>query len=237
MNLAVRTVPLSLVVPALDEAEGIVAFLEAAHAALRPQDELLLVDGGSRDGTPARAREAGLSQVRVLDSPRGRGRQLNAGARVARGHGLLFLHADCLLASDGLEHVRRALRVRPAAWGYLRVRLDAPGFKYRVVEQGIRLRSRLTGTATGDQGIFVGRDLFREVGGFPETPLCEDLLLVDRLRRRAPGTPLEAEVRTSARRWEERGVVSTTLRMWGLRAAFRLGVSPQRLSRHYSPVR
>jgi rSAM/selenodomain-associated transferase 2 len=229
--------PLSVIVPTLDEADRILALLRSVHALLGPADELILVDGGSSDGTLEVALEAsfryGLNQLRVLTSRRGRGAQMNRGAEAARGSWFLFLHADSVLDPRSLDAIHAVMRDPSAAWGHFRVRLDDPGLTFRWIELGINLRSRAWSTPSGDQGVFVRKSTFLEVGGYPEIPLMEDLILVDRLRRQGPPSRLRLGLRTSARRWRQQGIVPTVLRMWALRAAFRLGVSPERLARHY----
>lgn len=227
------TPTLSVVVPALDEAARVGPLLRALDADLGPGDEVLLVDGGSRDGTADRARALGLPRVRVLEAPRGRARQMNAGAAAARGDWLVFLHADGGLPRAALGAVRAAAE----EWGYFALRLDAPGLAFRAVEAGINLRSRAFDTPSGDQALFVRRVTFEALGGYPDVPLMEDLLLADALRAR--GAPCRPAVRvtTSARRWRARGVARTVARMWALRAAFRLGAPPSRLAARYPPSR
>lgn len=220
---------ISVIVPTLDEAPGIAAHLRHLDAALDPGDEVLLVDAGSRDGTADVARGLGLARLRVLDAPRGRARQLNAGGRAARGDWLLFLHADTRIDRAALD----ALRAAREAWGYFRLRLDAPGLAFRAVERGINARSRAFDTPSGDQAIFVRAATFAAVGGFPDVPLMEDLRLADALRALGPPARPPCAVTTSARRWRTRGVVRTVLRMWTLRLAFRAGVSPARLAPWY----
>ncbi|MEZ6186764.1 MAG: TIGR04283 family arsenosugar biosynthesis glycosyltransferase [Planctomycetota bacterium] len=220
---------LSVIVPAWNEARELPGLFAALDAAWTPACELLLVDGESADGTAELARRPG---VRVLEAPRGRASQQNAGARAARGEWLLFLHADTRPSPHAL---RRILALGPAAqWGHSPVVLAAPGRAFRLIEGGINLRSRAFATPSGDQGLFVRRALFEALGGFSPVPLCEDLLLVDRLRE-AGGAPalLPEPVLTSARRWERGGVAATVARMWAIRLAFRLGVAPARLARFY----
>ena len=219
-------------IPAWNEdAARLQSLVADAHRQLGPHDELILVDAGP-DSSLAAAPE--FPQLRVLRAPRGRGTQQNRGAAEASGAWLLFLHADSRLEPGGLD----AIRALPAdtEWGWLTVRLDEPGLGYRMIERAIRLRSKLSGSATGDQAIFVRRAVFHAIGGFPAWPLFEDLDLVDRLRRRSRGRPLGAQVVTSARRYREHGKAKTAIRMWALRAAFRCGVSPERLARYYAPV-
>jgi rSAM/selenodomain-associated transferase 2 len=217
---------LSIVVPVLDEAGSIAATVARArlHA-----DEVLVVDGGSRDDTGALARAAG---ARVIDAPRGRASQMNAGAALAAGDVLLFLHADCRLPDGAGDAVRGAVAAG-RRWGRFDVRLDSPRAALAVIGGAMNLRSRITGIATGDQALFVARDLYEALGGYAAIPLMEDVELCARLRRVAPPACLRLRVGVSARRWERHGVVRTVLLMWALRAAYALGASPARLHRLY----
>jgi rSAM/selenodomain-associated transferase 2 len=218
---------LSIVVPALDEAAGIGTAL-ARLAPLRARGhEVLVVDGGSRDGTAALA--APLAD-RVLQAPRGRARQMNAGAAAARGEALLFLHADTRLPEDADALVSGALRERE--WGRFDVRIEGRSRLLPLVARFMNRRSRLTGIATGDQAIFVRRAAF---AGFPEIALMEDVAFsAAMMRRRSPPACLAACVVTSGRRWDERGALRTVLLMWRLRLAYFLGASPDDLARRYA---
>jgi rSAM/selenodomain-associated transferase 2 len=158
---------------------------------------------------------------------------LNAGAALASGSLLLFLHADTTLPPDALDSLTALAEREDALWGRFDVSLDAPGSAYRVIETMMNLRSRLTGVATGDQAIFVTRALFEQVGGFPPIALMEDIALSKRLRREHRPHCLRSRVRTSARRWQRDGVVRTVIVMWGLRLAYVCGVSPARLRTLY----
>ncbi len=222
---------LSVVVPTLDEAPRVGPLLADLDSALGPDDEVIVVDGSSADGTAEHARRLGLARARVIEAPRGRARQMNAGAALARGEWLVFLHADGALTRAHVDAVRRAR----GDWGYFRLRLDDPRPVFRVIEAGLNLRCRAFDTPSGDQAIFVRRALFEALGGYADVPLMEDLLLVDALRARGRPARVRQAVTTSARRWSARGVARTVLRMWALRAAFRLGVSPARLAPHYPP--
>lgn len=223
---------LSVIIPALNEAAGIGPTVTAV-AALRPL-EILVVDGGSRDDTAARAASAG---ARVLVSPPGRARQMNAGAAHARGEVLLFLHADARLPSTALDDVSRALAAAGTVGGRFTVRLDHPGLLYRVIETGMNARSRLSGIVTGDQALFLTRRAFEALGGYAEIPLMEDIELSRRVKRIGRLACLDSVVLASARRWERQGPWRTILLMWTLRALYALGVSPTRLARAYAPVR
>jgi rSAM/selenodomain-associated transferase 2 len=222
---------LSVVVPALDEEVA----LPYAIAAARRDDavELIVVDGGSHDDTLGVAR--GLAD-RVLVAPRGRAEQMNAGAAVARGDVLLFLHADTLLPARYSERVAGAVAAG-AIGGRFDLCLDAPGLVYRALERLISLRSRLTGVATGDQAIFVRRSVFAALGGYPSLPLMEDIALCRRLKRAGRMAALPDRVVTSARRWQRHGVARTVLLMWALRAGYYAGLSPDRLARLYADAR
>jgi rSAM/selenodomain-associated transferase 2 len=216
---------LSVIVPALNEAHGIRAALEAL-APLRPRGhEVIVADGGSTDGTEHLALE--LSD-RVLQTPRGRAVQMNAGARAATGDALLFLHADTRLPSQATELA--LLSLKDHFWGRFDVEIEGRHPLLKVVGCAMNLRSRLTGIATGDQAIFVRRDAFP---GFPEIALMEDVAFCKRMKRLGPPACLRAKALTSGRRWESRGVLRTILLMWRLRMMYFLGADPEDLSRIY----
>jgi rSAM/selenodomain-associated transferase 2 len=218
---------LSIVMPALNEASGIAAALEAL-APLRARGcEVIVVDGGSRDGTPERA--APLAD-RVLAAPHGRAAQMNVGAAAARGDVLVFLHADTRLPDGADALVRDALK-GPRLWGRFDVRFA--GGALPIVAAMMNLRSRATGIATGDQAMFVTREAFVRAGGFPDIALMEDVALSARLKRLSRPLCLAARVTTSPRRWQVHGTLRTVLLMWRLRLAFFLGADPQRLARAY----
>jgi len=218
-------VKLSIVIPCLDEAERIGACL-AALAPLRGRGhEVIVVDGGSSDGTPAAAR--GLCD-RLLSAPRGRALQMNAGARAASGDALLFLHADTRLPAGAAADVETALQGR--LWGRFDVTIEGAHPLLAIVAWSMSLRSRLTGIATGDQAIFARRDAFP---GFPEIALMEDVAFSRAMRRLGRPACLRSRVVTSGRRWESRGVLRTILLMWRLRLLYFLGARPERLARLY----
>jgi rSAM/selenodomain-associated transferase 2 len=220
---------LSIVIPVLDEARGIAAAL-AALGTLREQGaEVVVVDGGSRDDTRSLAR---AHCDRVVEAPRGRGAQMNAGAR---GEFLVFLHADTRLPADGARAIGEALA--RGEWGRFDVAIEGADRLLALVAAMMNIRSRLTGVATGDQAIFVRRAAFDAVGGFPEIALMEDVALCKRLRQRSPPVCLRERVTTSARRWRRHGTLRTIFLMWGLRFAYALGADPRRLARRYDVER
>jgi rSAM/selenodomain-associated transferase 2 len=220
----------SVVIPTLDEEAKIEAALLPLQHARQAGHEVILVDAGSEDGT----REIAAPLVdRLRVSRRGRALQMNDGAGQARGDLLVFLHADTLLPWESLQALSRRLPASGKSWGRFDLILSGAGAAFRLIERLIRLRSRLTGIATGDQAIFVRRELFEEVGGYPEIPLMEDIALCKALKREGPPLCLRETVLTSSRRWEERGILRTTLLMWRLRLAFTLGADPERLARSY----
>lgn len=220
---------LSIIVPALDEASIIGRTLTALEPLRARGHEVLVVDGGSSDATRAIAARAA---DRVLGAPRGRARQMNAGAAHASGDVLVFLHADTVPPADADRLIDAGLR-RGARWGRFDVELDDAGWLLRLVGLLMNLRSRITGIATGDQAIFVERGLFEAIGGFADIPLMEDVSLSRRLRAHSRPVCLRARVRTSSRRWQGQGVVRTILLMWRLRLEFALGRDPEHLHRRY----
>ena len=215
---------LSVVIPALNEEKRI----GEAVRSVRGLAEVLVVDGGSGDATADAARRAG---ARVIHSPRGRGVQLDRGAREAQGDWLVFLHADTRL-EEGWHQALFSLEPGVLG-GAFRLAVDSPRRAYRVIEAGVALRCRLFRLPFGDQAIFVRRAAYGMVGGFPPFPLMEDVVFSQRLARagRMAFPPVRAF--TSARRWEEGGVIATTLRNLGLQALFACGLPPERLARYY----
>lgn len=215
---------LSVVIPTLNE-EKCVGDAVSSVAGLA---EVIVVDGGSDDATVEAARRAG---ARVLESPRGRGVQLDRGARAAMGEWLVFLHADTRLEHGWAD----ALASLPddVVGGAFRFAVDSPRRAYRIIEAGVALRCRLFHLPFGDQGIFVRRAIYGMIGGFPPFPLMEDLAFARRLVRTGRMAFPQVRAFTSARRWEKGGVMATTLRNLGLQALYTAGLSPERLARLY----
>jgi rSAM/selenodomain-associated transferase 2 len=213
------------VVPVLNEAAGIRAALEALAPLRALGHEVIVADGGSRDGSAELAR--GLCD-RLLDCTPGRALQMNAGASAASGEILIFLHADSALPPDAPGAIAQAMKNH--VWGRFDVEIEGRHPLLKIIAWSMNLRSRLTGIATGDQAIFVRRDAF---AGFPGIPLMEDVAFSKAMRRRGAPACLRSRVRTSGRRWESRGVLRTVFLMWRLRLAYALGADPARLAEKY----
>ncbi|MEM1189835.1 MAG: TIGR04283 family arsenosugar biosynthesis glycosyltransferase [Pseudomonadota bacterium] len=223
---------LSIIVPVLNEGLHIEEFLTRLRDCF-PTAQLMLVDGGSTDDTVVRALRCG---VPVLLGASGRAVQMNLGAAASRGEWLLFLHADCSPRFSELELrslLNDDIRARDDGWTFFKVRLRGQSRLLGVIAWFMNRRSRLTGVATGDQGLLLRRTLFEKLEGFAPIPLMEDVELSKRLRRLAAPLDTELQISASGRRWDEQGAVRTILRMWGLRLAFWLGVAPQRLWHYY----
>jgi rSAM/selenodomain-associated transferase 2 len=222
---------LTIVIPALDEAAIIAATLQALAPLRARGAELIVVDGGSSDGTPALAHPLA---DRVIIDPRGRSTGMNAGAALGAGDALVFLHADTILPDEADRLIAAALARR--AWGRFNLRIAGRHPLLALVARMINWRSRLTGIATGDQAIFVARQAFWTVGGFPDLPLMEDVALSRKLKRRCRPFCIATPAVTSGRRWDYYGVLRTILLMWRLRLAYYFGVAPARLALAYGRV-
>ncbi|HEX2215912.1 MAG TPA: TIGR04283 family arsenosugar biosynthesis glycosyltransferase [Xanthobacteraceae bacterium] len=224
---------LSIIIPVLNEAASIRAAL------LRLQDlrvrgvEVLVVDGGSCDGTLEQVKD--LADV-AMTARRGRGVQMNAGAARARGNVLLFLHADTRLPDEADRLLRDGLARSKCAWGRFDIAIEGRSPLLPIVAAMMNLRSRVTGIATGDQAMFMTREAFARAGKFPEIPLMEDVAVSRRLKRISPPLGLKVRAVTSGRRWDERGALRTILLMWRLRLAYFCGAAPETLARRYGYV-
>jgi rSAM/selenodomain-associated transferase 2 len=221
---------LSIVIPVLDEAANIVAALQALAPLRERGAEVIVVDGGSHDETIALA--IPLAD-RVIAIARGRATQMNAGATVAGGDVLLFLHADTRLPANADQLIVEGLARSYRAWGRFDVTIEGDHPLFPVIAASMNARSRLTGITTGDQAMFVTRESFNAVGGFPEIPVMEDITLARKLIRVSRPLSLRARVTTSGRRWEQRGVFRTVFLMWRLRLAYFFGAKPDELARRY----
>lgn len=221
---------LSVIVPMRNEAPGLPALLQRLMALRALGAEVILVDGGSEDGSLALACSAGAG-VQLMSAEPGRARQMNAGAALARGDVLLFLHADTILPPDAPALIAASLARH--VWGRFDVRIDGRAAMLAVVSRCMNWRSRLSGIATGDQAMFMTRAAFAAVGGFPDIALMEDIAMSARLLTLSSPACLRQRVVTSGRRWEQQGVWRTIFLMWRLRWAYWRGTSPADLAKAY----
>jgi rSAM/selenodomain-associated transferase 2 len=219
----------SVVIPTWEEESAIGRCLASVLENPGPL-EVIVVDGGSRDRTVAIA--GAFRGIRVLrEAPRGRGSQMNAGARVARGGTLWFVHADSRVPATGTRAIREALARPGVAGGAFRFAVDSPRRHFRALEFLVRIRSERWGVPYGDQGLFLRADTFEQAGGFSEVPILEDLYLVRRLRRLGEIRVVRDPILTSPRRWQDHGLLRTTIRNLGVLALDRLGARPERMAR------
>lgn len=228
----------TVIIPTLNEEQVLPATL--SHTLRLGFEDILVVDGGSRDRTRDIVDTlAGASATRLtlLGSPAGRARQMNAGAAASRGEVLLFLHADTRLPEEARAAILQALQAPDCVGGRFDLRFDRDRLVGRMVSGLMNLRSRLSGIATGDQAIFVRRAVFEQLGGFSDIPLMEDVDFTRRLKRAGRTACLPEQVVTSFRRWEVQGPLRTIVLMWLLRLLYWSGVSPAVLARWYAEVR
>ena len=235
LRLAPITPRISIVVPILNEAAGLPGFLDHLRPLLARGEaaEVIIVDGGSTDGSPDIVR----APFRLIRAPRGRARQMNAGAACASGNALLFLHADCRLEARALVELRRTLVGGRVVGGAFRHVIADPHPFLRLIELGIILRAALARLFYGDQGIFCRRDVFAAIGGWPPIALMEEFPFCRALRRAGPVRLLRSKCISHARRWRARGIYRTTLRNWLYVLRYGLGTGPDRLARSYRQVR
>jgi rSAM/selenodomain-associated transferase 2 len=228
------TPALSIVIPCLNEAAGIVPALKRMQPLRARGVEVIVVDGGSNDGSAALAAPYA---DKVLNAPCGRAAQMNAGAAVAHGNVLLFLHADCALPADADRSIINGLARSGKQWGRFDVALESDRPLLKIVAAMMNRRSRWSGIATGDQGIFMARTLFASLGGFPALPLMEDVALSKLAKSRATPLCLRERIVTSARRWEQHGTLRTIVLMWQLRLAYFFGADAAQLALRYDNAR
>ncbi len=221
-----------MVVPLLNEAAALPALLTMLGTL--PVEEVVLVDGGSRDGSRALL---AASRLRWITAPAGRASQMNAGAAQCRSDCLLFLHADTVITPRAITQLRQTLQNPTIQSGRFDIRFDSNTPPFPLIAAMINLRSRISGISTGDQAQFVRRSLFEALGGFPDQPLMEDIALSARLKRHGGVACLRAKVTTSCRRWQRHGVLRTILLMWWLRWQYWRGVPAEQLARHYRQAR
>ncbi len=217
---------ISVIIPTLNEE----SCLEHTLKSIGQGVEIIVVDAGSSDST---IRTANKFTDRIIISEKGRGAQMDSGARMATSDIFLFLHADTRLPDDWREKVAEALKDGKVIGGGFRLRIDSKRFSFRIIEAMVNLRSRYLGLVYGDQAIFVKKQVFLQVGGFKGLPLMEDVDLIRRLKRQGRVVLLDVEVITSLRQWERKGVLKTTLRNWLFLSLYYFGVSPERLYKKY----
>jgi rSAM/selenodomain-associated transferase 2 len=225
-------VKISIIIPVLNEAQNISGYLSQLQS-LRTDSEIIIVDGGSQDNTTDLC--IPLAD-KIIQSPRGRAIQMNAGAKIATGKFLLFLHADTSLPANSLNLIEQGLS-KKNYWGRFDVQLSGNHFMFQMIAFFINWRSRLTGVSTGDQTLFVKKKLFYQAGQFPEIPLMEDIAICKKLKKHSVPLCLKAKVITSSRRWQNFGIFRTVLLMWWLRLLYFLGCNPESLSKLYSKSR
>jgi rSAM/selenodomain-associated transferase 2 len=223
---------ISIVIPTINEEIAIRHNLPTLQWARKQGHEIIVVDGGSQDES---IREASLFADKVVSSPQGRAKQMNAGAQAATGDVYLFLHIDTLLPDNGLSAICDHFNSGRYQWGRFDVRLSGSHPLLRIIERMMNWRSRVSSIATGDQAIFITRELFEKINGFANIPLMEDIDISRRLKRHSRPLCLRQNVITSSRRWEIRGIWRTVWLMWRLRWAYWLGADPAHLAQRYYP--
>jgi rSAM/selenodomain-associated transferase 2 len=226
-------IKISVIVPALNEEKSLHRTLSNLN--ITDLEELIIVDGGSNDRTVLIA--SGFTD-KVFVTHKGRGHQMNYGAQKANGNILLFLHADCLLPKEGFELIREKLNDKQVSAGAFFLNIDHPSFRFRIIEKVANLRSRITRIPYGDQGLFIRKELFEQIGGFADIPLMEDIEISRRLKKIAKIVFLRTPIKASPRRWLKEGLIYTTLRDWIVAILYIfLKVSPEKLMKHYKDVR
>lgn len=224
-----KTQHISIIIPVINEASSIVAFLKSLQHYRENGHEIILVDGGSSDNT-----------VNLIDQyvdhslvcTLGRATQMNLGARHAKNNCLLFLHSDTYLPDSADTLILNSLS-NQNHWGRFNIKLTGQHFIFRIIESMINLRSKYTGVATGDQAIFINKNIFDKIKGYPDIKLMEDIALSKRLRKQYSCAYLTEKVTTSSRRWEKNGIFRTILLMWILRFLFFIGTKPDYLFKIY----
>ena len=220
--------PFSIIIPVLNEAAGIQGCLLALQP-LRGHAEIIVVDGGSDDNT---IELAAAYADKILSSEQGRARQMNQGAKQATGDILVFLHADTELPEQALSLIEQVISIEQV-WGHFDIQLRGESVMFTVIAFMMNWRSRLTGIATGDQVLFVSREIFNAVGGYPDISLMEDIALSSALKKISSPICLTAKVKSSVRRWQQYGIYKTILLMWSLRLRYWLGADPHYLAELY----
>ena len=221
---------LSVIIPSLNEGNSLRVNLQRLQVLRSCGYEIILVEAGDcRLNSDEKAELCDL----VFQSERGRAKQMNLGAKFASGKWLVFLHADTHLPANFESIISKTLFNSSFLWGWFDVSFDTDGLSYSVIAKLMNVRARLTSVSTGDQTLVVNRKFFRELKGFADIPIMEDIELTSRLRRYAKPLVMSGFVTTSARRWQEEGVLRTIVLMWSLRFLYFIGVSPRKLVNYY----
>jgi len=223
---------IGVIVPVLNERAGLPALIK--RIAAMPADEVVIVDGGSTDGS---CLILDASALRWITAPSGRAAQMNAGAMLSESDILLFIHSDTEIGACCFPAIKAAMQDGATVGGRFDVKLSGSHPAFRMIERLINLRSRLSGISTGDQCLFVRRSVFERMAGFPLQPLMEDIEFSKQLKRLGRIACLHQRVTTSSRRWQQHGIVKTVLLMWRLRLLYWLGVPAERLAAAYRQVR
>lgn len=218
----------SIIIPTLNE-EKTIALCLLPLQPLRNNCEIIIVDAGSASSDHPYAHLAD----KIINSTRGRARQMNLGASLATGDILIFLHADTYLPENALQLIEQHIGINKQ-WGRFDIQLSGDHFMLKIIAWMMNRRSRLTGIATGDQVIFVSKEAFAAVGQYPEIALMEDIALSKALKKASPPVCISAKVTSSGRRWERYGIYRTIMLMWSLRLRYFFGADPQLLAVLYS---
>lgn len=224
-----KKISLSIIIPVRNEASHLPSLLNALQKRKSDNTEVIVVDGCSEDDT---LNVICQRKNRILRSEPGRAQQMNTGARHAKGEYLWFLHADSKVDFDFESIIESGLKNKK--WGWFNVRLSNTKIIFRVIESMMNYRSKITSVATGDQGIFIHKNIFIEQGLFPSIALMEDVKFSKKIRSSESPFISDTPLETSARRWEEDGPIRTIFKMWTLRLLFFLGASPNWLNKQYN---
>ncbi|MCI0453944.1 MAG: TIGR04283 family arsenosugar biosynthesis glycosyltransferase [Candidatus Dadabacteria bacterium] len=226
---------ISIVIPTYNESGTIKTTLDKLYEIVSPDDEVIVVDGFSEDNTKEIV--SSFPNVKLHISKRGRAKQMNLGAEMAKNEYILFLHADTLISANCLTLMKSQIISNGIRWGWFPIKLNSPKFIFRILETGSNIRTRFTGSPLGDQGIFIRIDLFNKVGGYPEIPIMEDIEFITKIKAISKGVEIKSPVKTSVRRFEKSGIIKTFVTMWVLRILYYLGTSPKTLASYYDHIR
>ena len=219
---------ISIIIPVLNEEQSVKALLQQLQLYRQQGHEVIVVDGGSDDETVSISKPLA---DKVITSDAGRAKQMNNGVEESTNEVLWFLHADTSIPENVIETIQESLNKYD--WGRFNIKLSGSHFLFRIIEKMINIRSCLSGVATGDQGIFVKRKIFKSIGGYPEILLMEDVVLSKKLKTISQPICIKETLTTSSRRWKKNGIIKTILLMWYLRFLYWIGVTPDKLAKLY----